>query len=64
MLISVQETGKNQLQSRQESMFDSPVLTYFSLLRNPSPKPTVMLQHCREVETNCLLSIFFRGVSF
>jgi hypothetical protein len=31
MLISVEETGKNKLQSIQEIMFDSPVLTYFSV---------------------------------
>jgi hypothetical protein len=54
---------KNQLQPRQESMCDSPVLTYFSLLRNSWSKPTGMLEHCCEEEINCWFPIF-QGVSF
>ena len=54
---------KNQLQPRQESMFDSPVLTYFSLLRSLWPKPNGVLEHCCEGKTNCWFSII-RGVSF
>ena len=32
---------------------------HFVLLRNPWPKPTGALEHCREVETNCWFSIFW-----
>jgi hypothetical protein len=44
-------------------MVDAPVLSHCSLLRNTSAKPTGVLEHCREGETNCWFSIF-RGVSF
>ena len=39
------------------------VLSYCSLLRNRRPKPTSVLEHCREWKTNCWFPIF-RGVSF
>jgi hypothetical protein len=35
---------KNQLEPGQE---DAPVLPHFSLLKNPSPEPTGVLEHCR-----------------
>jgi hypothetical protein len=35
-----------------------PVLSRLSLLRNPWPKPTGVLEYCREEETSCWLSIF------
>jgi hypothetical protein len=63
MLISVKETGKNQLEPGQESMADAPVLSRCSLLRNYSPEPTGVLEHCREGETNCWFSNF-GGVCF
>ena len=39
------------------------MMSHRSLLINPSPKPTGVLEHCRVGETNCWFSIF-RGVSF
>jgi hypothetical protein len=39
------------------------MLLHRSLLQNPWPKPTGVLEHCRESETNCWISIF-QGVSF
>jgi hypothetical protein len=48
MLISVKETGKDQLKSGQKSMGDVPVLSHCSSLRNPWPKPTCVLEHCCE----------------
>ena len=39
----------------------SVVMLFF--LRNPWPKPTGVLEHCRDGETNCWFSIFL-GVSF
>jgi len=61
MLILVKGTGKNQLETSQESMGDTPVLSHCSSLRNSSPKATGVLEHCREGETNCWFSIFFWG---
>jgi hypothetical protein len=63
VLISVNGTGKNQLEPGQESMRDVPVLSHCSLLRNISPKPPGVLEHCREGETNCWVSIFL-GAAF
>ena len=37
---------------------DTPVLLHCSLLRNPWPKLTSVLEHCCEGETNCWFSIF------
>jgi len=45
ILISVAGTGKNQLEPGEESMGDALVLSNSSLLRNPSPKPTGVLEH-------------------
>jgi hypothetical protein len=58
MLISVEGAGENQLEPDEESMGDISVLSHCSLLRNPWPKPTGVLEHCREEETNCWFSIF------
>jgi len=44
-------------------MGDAPVLPHCSLLGNPWPKPTGVLEHCCEGETNCWFSVF-RSVSF
>jgi hypothetical protein len=63
MMISVEGTDKNQLQPGQDSKWDAPLLSRRSLLRNPIPKPTCVLEHCREEETNCSFFIF-RGASF
>jgi len=60
MLISVEGTGNNQLEPGQKSMGDA---AHCSLLRHPLPKPTGVLEHCREGETNCWISIF-RSASF
>jgi len=62
MLITVEGIGNDQLDKGRESMWDIPVLS-LPLLRNPLPKPTGVLEHCREGETNCWFSTF-RGVSF
>jgi hypothetical protein len=50
MLISVEVTRKNQVQPGQESMGEAPVLSRCSLLRNPLPKSTGVLEHFREGE--------------
>ena len=63
MTIAIEGTGKNQLELGQESMGDAALVSYFSLLRNPWPKPAGVLEHYREGETNCWFSTF-RGVSF
>ena len=49
--------------ARSAEQGDAIVLSHCSLLRNPRTKPTGVLEHCREGETNCWFSIF-RGVSF
>jgi len=63
MLISIQGTGKNQLDPVQKSIGDASALSHCSLLRNPLPKATGVLEHCREVEINCWFPIFW-GVTF
>jgi hypothetical protein len=45
-------TGKSQLQLGQESMGNAPELSHCSLLTNPWPKQTGVLEHCHEAETN------------
>jgi len=63
MLISIEGTGKNQLEPGQESMEDVVVLSNYSLLRNPGPKPTGVVEHCGDGETtSCFLN--FTCVSF
>ena len=52
MPISVEETGNNQLNPGQERMWDVPGMSHSSLLRNRWSKPTGMLEHGREGETN------------
>jgi hypothetical protein len=47
-----------QLQTYHTSMGNVPVLSHRSLLRNPWPKPTGVLEHCREGEID---SQFFLG---
>ena len=42
----------SQLEPGQESVGDAPVLSHCSSLWNPWPKPTGVLEHCREGETN------------
>ena len=44
-------------------MGDAQVLSRSSLLRNPRPKATGVLEHCREGETNSWFAIFL-GVSY
>jgi hypothetical protein len=39
-------------------MGEAPVLSRGSLLRNPSPKRTGVLEHCREGQTKCWFLIF------
>jgi len=56
MLISIERTGKNGLESGQVSMGDAPVTSHCSLLRNNLPNPTGVLEHCLEGET---ISPFF-----
>jgi hypothetical protein len=52
-LISIEGTGKNQLEPGLERTEDAAVLSHWSLLRKPWPKLTGVLGHCREGETNC-----------
>jgi hypothetical protein len=63
MLIIVEETGKDQLEKGRGSMWNAPVLSLCSLIRNPLPKPTGVLERCRAGENNYWFFIF-RGVSF
>jgi len=56
-------TSNNQLHPGQKGNVDALVLSHYSLLRNPLPKPTGVLEHCCERETNCWFSSF-RDVSF
>jgi hypothetical protein len=62
LLISVEGTGKNQLETSQENM-RSPDLSLCSLLIYSSPKPSSLLEHCREGETSSSLPNF-HGISF
>jgi len=57
VLVSVQGTRKNQLDPGQESTGDTPVLSLCSLLRNPWPTPTSVLERCWG-KTNCRFSTF------
>ena len=59
MPISVKRIDKNRLDLGQESVGDASVLSHYSLIRNPWPKPTRVLKHCREGETNCCFFPFF-----
>ena len=58
ILISVEGTGKNRLESGHESMGEATVSLHCYLVRNPWPKSAGVLEHCREGETNCWFSIF------
>ena len=58
MLILVEVTRKNQMKPDQERMGDTPVLPHCTLLRNPWSKPTGVLEHCSEGETNFGSPIF------
>ena len=58
MLISVEGTSKNQAEPGLESMGDTLVLSYCSLLSNAGPKQAGELEHCREGETKCWFYIF------
>jgi len=62
VLILLEETGKNQLQSDQVSMEDSPVLSLFFAEKSLT-KVTGVLEHSREAETKGWFSIF-RDISF
>jgi hypothetical protein len=57
VLFSVEGTGKYQLQPGQESMGDTSLLSHCSLLRKACVKPTDVLEHCRDGESNCWFSI-------
>ena len=57
MLVSVEGTGKNQLKAGQVSVGDAPLLSHCSLLRNPWPKPTGVLEHFGEGESTFWFSI-------
>jgi hypothetical protein len=61
MLISVEATGKHQLQAGQECMGDAAVSSHCSMLNIPWPKPADVLWHFRKGETNSLFSIFIWG---
>jgi hypothetical protein len=62
MLILFEGTDKNQLEPGQDYGGVS-VLVHCSLLRHFLPKPTGVLEHCREGGTKCCVSIL-QGVSF
>jgi hypothetical protein len=48
----MERTSKYHLQPGQESMGDAPALSHCSSLTNPQSKPTGVLKHFREGETN------------
>jgi len=58
MLISAEGTDKYRLEPGREGMGDATVLLHCSLLRNPCPKSTGVLEHCRERETNYRCYLF------
>ena len=58
MPISLKGTQKNQMEPGDESPGDAPVLSYCFILRYPWPKPTGVLEHCHEAETNSLSPFF------
>jgi hypothetical protein len=59
VLISVEGTGKNQLESAREITGDDPVSSHFFFVKKYLTKnPTGVLEHCREGETNGLFSIY------
>ena len=58
MMISVEGTGKNQLETGQEVMGNDPVLSHCS-----STEKTGVLEHCRVGETKCWFSNFGGVVS-
>jgi hypothetical protein len=51
MLISVEGTSKNLLETCQKNM-RSPYLSLCSLLIHSSPNPSSLLEHCREGKTS------------
>jgi hypothetical protein len=61
--MSAEVRGTNQLQAGQENMEDASMLLLCSFLRNPRPKPTGVLEYCRDGETNYWF-VILRGVSF
>jgi len=63
MLISIQGTGKNQLELDQENTWNAVEFVTLFLLRKSRPKPTGVLERFREGETNRSFSVFW-GVSF
>jgi len=62
MLISVEEKVKISWTKSGDYGRCSSVVT-ISVLKNPRPKPTGVLEHCREGETKSWFS-FLGGVSF
>jgi len=52
------ETGKNQLEPGQKGMGDAAVWSHCTLLRNPWPKQTAVLEHYRKGETNLVCPFF------
>jgi hypothetical protein len=57
MLFSDDGTGKiSCIQVRRRE--DVPLPSHCSLLRNPSPYPAYVLEHCREGETNFFFPFF------
>ena len=50
MLLSIEKTGTNKMKQGQESVGDATMLSHCYLLRNPWPKLTGVLEHCRKGE--------------
>jgi len=63
MLISVEGTGKNQLETRQESMGDAQVLPHYSLLKEILDRNRPVFWSIVAKKKQSWLSIFL-GVSF
>jgi hypothetical protein len=61
VLISVEGTGKNQMEPGQYGGCSSIVTLFFT--KKSLTKTAGVLEHCREAETNCWFFIF-QGVSF
>jgi len=63
MLISFEDTDKNQLERGQKCGRCISVSTLF-FVTNSLPKPTGMLGHCHEGETKTVASPFFGAFTF
>jgi hypothetical protein len=55
--------SKKSTEARSGEYGGVPLLSHCSLLRNPWPKLTSVLEHCHEGETNCWFPLFWTFLS-